>query len=569
MATPGLSAPPALSTPAEHLFDHVKPEDEGVQMRRKRPDGELRDVYEVDRTVKEIREGGWRNVALQFPDSMLPDAPGVLDLLRDELRKVGTRQSEGQAGSEGAAEQRKADAAGAKRRIYILADTSYSACCVDEVAAEHIDAQVVVHYGRSCLSPTSRLPVIYVFTKHDLDYQAIQDAFITEFEDKAARIVLMADVTYQNHVPELARILREAGYSALLETELLRDPAAPIPNRKIVDLPSAIELGHSEPDLKEYDVFHIGTPPTALLLTLSSRVKSLRIYPTDTNAPQTPQAARLLGRRYARVLSLSTAAVIGILINTLSVSNYISSVARIKSQIAAAGKKSYTVVVGKLNAAKLANFAEVDGWVVVGCWESSLVEEDAGFYRPLITPFELELALKPDEERVWTGAWWGGTEEVKGVKSGAEGVAEPVGETVPSVEIADVHVEELRHEAEVDPGDVEGEESEPPQFDLRTGRLVSNSRPMRTAFTAISGGDGDNEQVPRTGRDTTALALRPKAELAAVNGVVSPGAEYLRAKRTWTGLGSDFDLKETSTAIEEGRSGVARGYTVGEEQDRT
>ena len=64
-----------------------------------------------------------------------------------------------------------------------------------------------------------------------------------------------------------------------------------------------------------------------------------------------------------------------------------------------------------------------------------------------------------------------------------------------------------------------------------------------------------------------ALAVRPKAELATINGVLSPGAEYLRSQRTWQGLGSDFD-DERSATIEEGHSGVARGYTVGEDADR-
>ena len=66
-----------------------------------------------------------------------------------------------------------------EERLTILADTSYGACCVDEVAAEHVDADVVVHYGRSCLSPPSRLPVIYVFTERELNV----DAAITTFEE--------------------------------------------------------------------------------------------------------------------------------------------------------------------------------------------------------------------------------------------------------------------------------------------------------------------------------------------------------------------------------------------------
>ncbi len=64
-------------------------------------------------------------------------------------------------------------------------------------------------------------------------------------------------------------------------------------------------------------------------------------------------------------------------------------------------------------------------------------------------------------------------------------------------------------------------------------------------------------------RPPDALALRPKSELATVKGAVSPGAEFLRSQRTWQGLGSDFDAAERSAAIEEGRSGVARGYAVG------
>jgi diphthamide biosynthesis protein 2 len=53
-----------------------------------------------------------------------------------------------------------------------------------------------------------------------------------------------------------------------------------------------------------------------------------------------------------------------------------------------------------------------------------------------------------------------------------------------------------------------------------------------------------------------------------VNGTVSPGAEYLRNQRTWQGLGSDFAEAEANEGIEEGRSGVARGYTVGEDGER-
>lgn len=38
-------------------------------------------------------------------------------------------------------------------KLYVMADTTYGSCCVDEVGAAHVNAQCVIHYGHSCLSP--------------------------------------------------------------------------------------------------------------------------------------------------------------------------------------------------------------------------------------------------------------------------------------------------------------------------------------------------------------------------------------------------------------------------------
>lgn len=601
-----LSAPPALSTPAEHLFERIEPDvapaDNEAQARTRSED-ELRDTYEIARTAKEIRAGKRRRIALQFPDSMLRHAPWVVEALKAELDTLGYDETPGDttesprgaadptleqdmrssappepaAGSRESQSQPQTQSAGRGRqqqeRIYILADTSYSACCVDEIAAEHVDADVVVHYGRACLSPTSRLPVVHVFTKHRLDEQAVLEAFEQTFDDKQSKVVLMADVTYHDHVPGLAaRIRADRGYANLLSTGICHNPLGRIPNRLILD-PEGTDVS-ADVDLKDYAVFHISSPPTALLLALSSRVKSLHILPTPTLSPSpsdprptapapsaTQTAAQLLGRRYARVLTLATAGVVGILVNTLSVSDYLPAVDGVRRLVAAAGKKSYTVVVGRLNPAKLANFAEVDGWVVVGCWEGSLVEDDGDYFRPVVTPFELGAALVGDGKRVWDGAWWGGIEGARGVLGGEEtgeeeGAAGGTGEEV---------VEEDGRDWE---GGVDEEESEPPEFDLRTGKLVSRSRPMRMISHNQGRGAGAGEAEAGT-RSSDALALRPKSDLATVKGVVSPGAEFLRSQRTWQGLGTDFDSSETSAAIEEGRSGVARGYTVGENHERT
>jgi diphthamide biosynthesis protein 2 len=98
----------------------------------------LDDVYEIDRTAELLRTGNFHTVALQFPDDLLHDAAQVSQTLVERNPDIKT---------------------------YILADTTYGrcvylsvvgadkSCCVDEIAAEHVNADVVVHYGRACLSP--------------------------------------------------------------------------------------------------------------------------------------------------------------------------------------------------------------------------------------------------------------------------------------------------------------------------------------------------------------------------------------------------------------------------------
>jgi len=44
-------------------------------------------------------------------------------------------------------------------------------------------------------------------------------------------------------------------------------------------------------------------------------------------------------------------------------------------------KKSYTISVGKLNPSKLANFMEIECFVLVACPENSIVEAKVGILR--------------------------------------------------------------------------------------------------------------------------------------------------------------------------------------------
>lgn len=558
--TDQLRAPPVLSTPDTHIFEDPTPPIAPSRSQRF-TNVEIHDVYEIQRTAEEIRAGGWRRIALQFPDEMLHDAPRIFESLEAALAKLQEQEphliSENEAATTNTINdivtelqevdirrQQSSKCTESHQRLFILADTSYGACCVDEIAAEHVEADVVVHYGRSCLSPTARLPVIYIFTSRPLPLEPVISAFEGTFADIKSKVVVTADITYSNHVPSVYEKLQSLGYSNIFASSIIHDPSSPIPNRTI---PLSVAAG--EEYLKDYSLFHISDPPASLLLTLSSRMKSLYIYPTTGSISATPmalqvQTSKQLRRRYALLTSLTTCSIFGILVNTLSVKNYLHTITMIQAQVAAAGKKSYTFVVGKINAAKVANFSEIGGWIVVGCWESSLIESTE-FYKPIITPFELQLALMSDEERVWTGEWTGDFSSI------VDGIPRK-------------SFERKDESLQGDNGDIDDEEeSAPPEFDLRTGRYVSHSRPMRPSRADLS-------TNPGTGI-SSALMKRVNGDLVTINGTTSPGAEYLRSQRTWQGLGSDFEVayeEERGAAVEQGRSGIARGYTIGNDEEK-
>ncbi|CAM9731812.1 unnamed protein product, partial [Choristocarpus tenellus] len=111
-------------------------------------------LSQIPRTADFILKGGFRRVALQFPDALLPEAPEVLWALQGMLRKAigeGMRLGGGDVGDAGV------EGLEGLPLIFVTGDTSYGSCCVDEVSAQHLKADAIVHYAH-LRSKTSYTP---------------------------------------------------------------------------------------------------------------------------------------------------------------------------------------------------------------------------------------------------------------------------------------------------------------------------------------------------------------------------------------------------------------------------
>lgn len=518
-----------------------------------RSEDQILSYYEIERCIQFIANHGCSYVACQFPDSLLCDAARVTCLLQQAT----------------------------KASVFVLGDTSYGSCCVDEVAAEHMLADCIIHFGPACLTQTKRLPLLYIFGAEEIDTDNCVAAFRSLFPAREDHILVLYDTVFYHCIEQFKEMVQK-DYPNCEVSDLNTPDTVPISSTSSTSHPkaqcgcfdsskcdqteteghasdcccravaaaaaaAAVSLeevhiskhssgGLSIPEgtevktdshqsykrfgrrfrlhqsMEQYKVYYIGSEgPTLSNLMLNYNKSQFYSYnPVGKQGrKESINVNKALGRRYFLVQKAKEARTVGILIGTLGAGDYMGIIDRLKHTLNQAGKKYYTIAVGKLNPAKMANFMEIDIFVLVACPENSLIDSQE-FYKPVVTPYEMEVACL--RAREWTGQF---VTDYQELFPGAAFYV-PVGES------AD-------HEAE-------------PKYSLITGDLLPT-------FTS-------QETSPSEDPASNALVPRNKMELALQD---SPGAEYLR-NRSWQGLERKLGETSVSTAVE-GRTGIAASYT--------
>ncbi|EZA51997.1 Diphthamide biosynthesis protein [Ooceraea biroi] len=298
------------------------------------------DPYDVRKCAEWIQTNALKQVCLQFPDNLLADSVEVALRLEKDVGQ----------------------------KVYILGDTTCGSCCVDEIAAQHINADGIIHFGHACLNPTTRLPVFHVLPKKSLDTTKLSNEFKQIFPDCARKILIFYDVAHAHQI----------------------GPASIILGRNY-----ALENGYN---IQDYEGFFLGEEgKTLAILAMGIPVKRWYCFANgeinEFEALNTPW----LKRRRFLIEKLKDAKVVGIVVATLGIQEYLTAVNTVKRTLKQKKKKSYILSVGKLNPAKLANFPEIDAFVVVACPENE-VFDSREFLRPMLTPYEVELAFNSARE---------------------------------------------------------------------------------------------------------------------------------------------------------------------------
>ena len=330
------------------------------------PEAEIEAVYEVPRCEAWIQEKSLTKVALQFPDHLLPDSVVVTSVLQ-------ARVGEGV-------------------RLYILGDTTYGQCCVDEIAAEHVSAEAVIHFGPTCLTATCRLPALWIFTRKSCDTSRLSEAILDKArDDTKCPVVLLYDVEYDHMLRDFSMdgVPLIVGRCDLCTSE-----------GKLRKFGRTFDV-KSEEELSKSLVIYVGSGESSLMNFIYSWPEAdFYVFENNSLVPANISIGKFLMKRYFLVEKSKDAERVGLLVGTLGTERYTDIIERVKTTGRAANKKVYVFLVGKPNVAKLANFPEIDVYVLVACPETSLIDSKE-FLQPIVTPYEFELACNKRIE--WAG----------------------------------------------------------------------------------------------------------------------------------------------------------------------
>lgn len=188
---------PALSLPRHSLFSSSE---EAVLSREldKEYCSTLNrdDSFDMDisGTAQHIVHGCYRRVALQFPDVELVHAEAVLHKLQEAIppperqlcddRQLHTKEVE----------------------LFVLCDTSFDGFQVDFVAAQHLNADLIVHYGDADLEAEGPIDVRFVFGRRPITIAPLA----TEIKNRFApehQVLVVPSLSYSHICDELIESL--------------------------------------------------------------------------------------------------------------------------------------------------------------------------------------------------------------------------------------------------------------------------------------------------------------------------------------------------------------------------
>ncbi|TXG53860.1 hypothetical protein EZV62_019116 [Acer yangbiense] len=323
--------------------------------------------FEIHKCVWRVRSAEAKRVALQLPEGLLMYSCILSDIFTSFADVT---------------------------HCFILGDVTYGACCVDDFSASALNADLLIHYGHSCLVPVdhTKIPCLYVFVEIKIDVNRLVETLKLNIDD-LKKIILAGTIQFASAIRAGKPELEKHGFTVM------------IPQSK--PLSAGEILGCTAPKIsisKEECVVVFIADGRFHLEAFMIANPGIRTFRYD------PYLGKLFleeydnkGMRETRKSAIEKAKAVtnwGIVLGTLGRQGNPRILERLQKRMTDKGYDYVVVLMSEISPGRVALFEDsVDAWIQIACPRLSIDWGDA-FVKPLLTPFEAEIALG------FIPGWW-------------------------------------------------------------------------------------------------------------------------------------------------------------------
>jgi len=312
--------------------------------------------FEIPKTLIRIKSSKAKNIALQLPEGLLIYASTIADI----MKRFGGCDS-----------------------VSIMGDVTYGACCVDDLGAEALGCDLLVHYGHSCLVPIKHTVVecLYVFVEIRVDVEHFVGC-VNETLEEGTAVDIMGTVQFRSAVSAAAKMLNERGFPCKVPQ------AKPLSPGEVLGCTAPTLADNSTILFLSDGRFHLEAAMIA-----NPNLRALRYDPySKTLTREGYDVVKMKSLRQDAIHKARSAKLFGVILGTLGRQGNPSMLLTIRRKLRERGLKSFIILFSEIFPAKLQQMEDVDAWVQVACPRLS-VDWGHFFTKPLLNTYELEVCL--------------------------------------------------------------------------------------------------------------------------------------------------------------------------------
>nr|NVI70967.1 putative diphthamide biosynthesis protein 1 [Cucujiformia] len=235
----------------------------------------------------------------------------------------------------------------------------HGACCVDDITAQHLGVDLLVHYGHSCLVPidqTNGVKVLYIFVDIKIDPLHFLETLKLNFS-VPKKLCLVSTIQFLTTLQGVSSELKKIGYEVLL-------PQSP-------PLSAGEILGCTAPALGCIDaIIYLGDGRFHLesIMIANPKIPAFKYDPYEKKFTKEYYGHdEMISYRRECIDKGSQSSNVGVIMGTLGRQGNSKVVDHITQRVKNNGKKAVVILLSEIFPNKLDLFPQIDAFVQIAC----------------------------------------------------------------------------------------------------------------------------------------------------------------------------------------------------------